>query len=532
MTHQALARQWRPKDFSTVIGQPFVVQALTNALNQNRLHHAYLFTGTRGVGKTTIARILAKCLNCDTGITATPCGNCQACTSIDAGRFPDLFEIDAASRTKVEDTREILDNVQYAPTIGRYKIYLIDEVHMLSGHSFNALLKTLEEPPEHVKFLLATTDPQKLPVTVLSRCLQFHLSLVSVDDIAAHLTHILDVEKIPAEPDALRLIGDAAKGSLRDALSLLDQCIAFGNQKVTTTLTQQLLGTVDSGLIHQLLHALSAQDGDAVLQTCATLYEHGIDFTKALAELLSQLHAISCHQLTQQKTSSSTLATLADQFSPEDIQLLYQIGLIGQRDLPLAPTPRNGFEMTMLRMLAFTPLDTSTQSQQHPQRSAQTKAPKQTTQTARPSHSTASKPAPAPSISGSDDWHTLFQSLNLTGAARMLAEQCTMVSKTEQKITLALNAKHKALRQDALIKRIQTSIQAHFQRPIELLINLTDNTVDNTPRDAAKEAAKQRQAAAEANIYGDAQVQQILKTFDASVVKNSIKPVIPDGDNS
>lgn len=526
MTHQALARQWRPKNFSTVIGQPFVVQALTNALSQNRLHHAYLFTGTRGVGKTTIARILAKCLNCDQGITATPCGECQACQSIDAGRFPDLFEIDAASRTKVEDTREILDNVQYAPTMGRFKIYLIDEVHMLSGHSFNALLKTLEEPPEHVKFLLATTDPQKLPVTVLSRCLQFHLSLVSVDDMVKHLTHILDVEQIPAETEALTLISRAANGSMRDALSLLDQCIAFGNQHVSTLLTRQLLGTVDSDLVTHLLHALAEQDGDALLTQSETLYQHGIDFAKALAELLTQLHAISCLQLTKHLKDDDALSTLAEKLSPEDVQLFYQIGLLGQRDLPFAPTPRNGFEMTLLRMLAFTPVDYSTTI---------TAAPKATQKTPNQPHKSPPPPAstkPAPANPNTDDWHTLFESLKLTGAARMLAEQCTLISKTEDKITLALSTKHKALRQDAMIKRIQTSIQAHYQRPIELLINLTDNSVDNTPRVAAEKATSERQAAAEAKIYGDTQVQQILKTFDATVIKDSIKPVKSDGEPS
>ena len=522
MSHLALARQWRPKNFSQVVGQPYVIQALTNAINQSRLHHAYLFTGTRGVGKTTIARILAKCLNCETGITATPCDRCDACTSIDAGRFPDLFEIDAASRTKVEDTRDILDNVQYAPTVGRFKIYLIDEVHMLSTHSFNALLKTLEEPPEHIKFLLATTDPQKLPVTVLSRCLQFHLSLVTEDDIAHHLSHILTAEQIDHESAALSLIATAAKGSVRDALSLLDQCIAFGNSEIKTAQTRQLLGVVDDEQLVHILQALQEQDGNRLIELTQTLYQQGADFSHVLDGLLSTLHTIARAQLAKRPTGSETLDQLANVLPKEDVQLFYQIGLIGQRDLPLAPTPQTGFEMTLLRMLAFIP---TTATHQAPQMNPSPKA----RSTSKPASPTApAEPTPPPTQT--KDWHQLFESLNLRGAARMLAEQCTLESQTDERITLAMSVKHKALHQEALIQRLRQAITDHYQRPIELLINLTDNTPNDTPHQAAVQAKSDQQTAAEKQIYGDDKVQQIIKAFDAKILKDSIKPVDQNGD--
>ena len=355
MSRLALARKWRPKQFTDVVGQSVVIQALTNAINHDLLHHAYLFTGTRGVGKTTIARILAKCLNCKTGVTASPCGTCSHCVDIDAGRFPDLFEIDAASRTKVEDTREILDNIPYAPTAGRFKIYLIDEVHMLSGHSFNALLKTLEEPPAHVKFILATTDPQKLPATILSRCLQFHLNHLAIAEIDQQLQHILTAEGVSFDAKATALISQAAQGSLRDALSLLDQSIAFGNGAVVTDMTSRLLGTIDQSFIRDILTALSAQDANRLLDITAALSIQGVNFKTVLADLLTQLHEIALVQLVPSRKNDESLATLAKQLTSENVQLYYQIGLIGQRDLDYAPTPQNGFEMTLLRMLAFTP---------------------------------------------------------------------------------------------------------------------------------------------------------------------------------
>lgn len=513
MGHLALARKWRPRRFNDVVGQAFAVQALTNALTQNFLHHAYLFTGTRGVGKTTIARIFAKCLNCETGITATPCETCQNCMDIDAGRFPDLFEIDAASRTKVEDTREILDNVQYAPTTGRFKIYLIDEVHMLSGHSFNALLKTLEEPPQHVKFLLATTDPQKLPATILSRCLQFHLAHLTVEEIDQQLQHILNAEQINFEPEATLLISKAANGSMRDALSLLDQTIAFGNGQATTAQTRDMLGTIDQTLIVELLTSLANQDANQLLDTTAKLAHYGVDFSEALKELLNQLHTITLLQVAPGYTKEPALEGLAQQLSPEDVQLYYQIGLIGQRDLAYAPTQRNGFEMTLLRMLAFTPDDTATPSTAKPA-------------TAQRRPTTSSQPATtATSTVTACNWLELFNQLQLTGAARMLAEQCTLLKQTQDSIELGLDPKHKALMQDAMLRRINEALTNHFKRPVQLNITLTATNVE-TPADVEVRKAEQQQLNAEQAIYNDDKVQQIIKTFDAKIIKDSIKPVI------
>ncbi len=360
MSYQVLARKWRPRLFREMVGQTHVLQALINALDHDRLHHAYLFTGTRGVGKTTIARILAKCLNCETGVSSEPCGTCSACREIDEGRFVDLIEVDAASRTKVEDTRELLDNVQYAPSRGRYKVYLIDEVHMLSSHSFNALLKTLEEPPEHVKFLLATTDPQKLPVTILSRCLQFSLKNMQPEKIVDHLRHVLGEELIRFDEESLWLLGRAADGSMRDALSLTDQAIAFGNGALQVSDVRSMLGTIDHGQVFGLLEALGVGDAKALLAAVAELAEQGADFTGVLAELLSVLQRIAIAQVLPQAVDNSLgdqerVLALAGQISAEDVQLFYQLGLHGRRDLPLAPEPRGGFEMAMLRMLAFRP---------------------------------------------------------------------------------------------------------------------------------------------------------------------------------
>jgi DNA polymerase-3 subunit gamma/tau len=360
MSYQVLARKWRPRTFREMVGQQHVLQALINALDHNRLHHAYLFTGTRGVGKTTIARILAKCLNCETGVSSEPCGQCSACVEINDGRFVDLIEVDAASRTKVEDTRELLENVQYAPTRGRYKVYLIDEVHMLSSHSFNALLKTLEEPPPHVKFLLATTDPQKLPVTILSRCLQFHLKNMNPERIVEHLKYVLEQEMVLFEEAALWQLGRAADGSMRDAMSLTDQAIAFGSGKVADGEVSSMLGTIDQSLVYDLLGALASHQGGEVLAAVERLSQHAPDYAAALAELLSVLHRIAIAQTLPEAVDNSRgdrdrVLDLAQQLPAEDIQLFYQTALLGRRDLPLAPDPRGGFEMVLLRMLAFKP---------------------------------------------------------------------------------------------------------------------------------------------------------------------------------
>lgn len=346
-----------------MVGQTHVLKALINALDNQRLHHAYLFTGTRGVGKTTIARIIAKCLNCETGVSSTPCGQCSVCREIDEGRFVDLIEVDAASRTKVEDTRELLDNVQYAPSRGRYKVYLIDEVHMLSSHSFNALLKTLEEPPPHVKFLLATTDPQKLPVTILSRCLQFSLKNMPPERVVEHLTHVLGVENVPFEEDALWLLGRAADGSMRDAMSLTDQAIAFGEGKVLAADVRAMLGTLDHGQVYGVLQALLEGDARALLEAVRHLAEQGPDWAGVLAEMLNVLHRVAIAQALPEAVDNGQgdrdrVLALAQALPAEDVQFYYQMGLIGRRDLPLAPDPRSGFEMVLLRMLAFRPADT------------------------------------------------------------------------------------------------------------------------------------------------------------------------------
>lgn len=361
MSYQVLARKWRPQKFSDVVGQQHVLTALANGLEHQRLHHAYLFSGTRGVGKTTIARLFAKGLNCETGITATPCGKCANCLEIEQGRFVDLIEIDAASRTKVEDTRELLDNVQYAPARGRFKVYLIDEVHMLSRHSFNALLKTLEEPPEHVKFLLATTDPQKLPVTILSRCLQFHLKALDVAQISEQLEHILNAEGIEHDSRARQLLSRAADGSLRDALSLTDQAIAMGQGKVTADIVSQMLGTLDDEQPLAIIEALIRADGIAVMSEVEQAAVRGADWENLLVEILSLLHRIAMIQLlpaakeTDPSSTEGRLRQIARMISPADLQLFYQTLLVGRRDLPYAPERRMGVEMALLRALAFHP---------------------------------------------------------------------------------------------------------------------------------------------------------------------------------
>src|SRR5450432_290690 len=362
MSYVVLARKWRPKRFAEMVGQEHVLRALSNALDSGKVHHAFLFTDTRGVGKTTIARILAKSLNCETdGVSSNPCGVCAACREIDEGRFVDLIEVDAASRTKVDDTREMLDNVQYAPTRGRYKVYLIDEVHMLSNHSFNALLKTLEEPPPHIKFLLATTDPQKLPVTVLSRCLQFSLKRLPAALIGERLKLIAGAEKLTFDPAAMALLARAAEGSMRDALSLLDQLIAFGGGTLNEANTRLMLGTIDRGHVGRLIDALSRADGPALLAEVNELDRDAPDYDRALVELAAFLQRLAIVQIVpeaaqqDEEFEADSLTRLAQAISPEDVQLYYQIALGGRRDLAMAPDPRAGFEMTLLRMLAFRP---------------------------------------------------------------------------------------------------------------------------------------------------------------------------------
>lgn len=491
MSYLALARKWRPKRFDQLVGQPHVVQSLTHALTQNKIHHAYLFTGTHGIGKTTLARIFAKCLNCEKGITATPCETCSNCQEIDSGRFPDLFEIDAASRTKVEDTRELLDNIPYSPTKGRFKVYLIDEVHMLSGHSFNALLKTLEEPPAHVKFLLATTDPQKLPATVLSRCLQFHLAKMSTQQIENQLSFILQSEKIIFEEKALSFIAQAANGSMRDSLTLLDQCIAHGNGKVLAAETQVMLGLSNHAEITALLHAIHQKETQTILDLTASWANNGIHFSHCLSELLTQLHQLTIKQLVDPHYASP--------FSPEEVQLYYQIALIGQRDLPLAPTPQIGFEMIALRMMAFTPKNNSVA---HIEKTPEKIDIKSTTPT---------------------EWHLLLPKLNLTGPTLALAQHCALKSMNNNSIALVIQKKFAALLNDRQKQRIAEAIQHVTQQPITLTISVEETTLETPAHIAVRTRDAQKQSAKK-SISADATIKKIVENFEATVIEDSIEP--------
>lgn len=580
MSHQVLARKWRPRSFQEMVGQTPVIQALINALEQNRLHHAYLFTGTRGVGKTSLARLLAKCLNCESGVTANPCGQCANCQAIEQGRFLDLQEIDAASRTKVEDTRDLLDNVQYAPTQGRYKVYLIDEVHMLSNHSFNALLKTLEEPPPHVKFLLATTDPQRLPVTVLSRCLQFHLKNLSSEQITQQLSHILEQEQIPYdEKSALHYLAHAAQGSMRDALSLLDQAIAYGNGKIVTQEIKTLLGATEPELIIALLQALADRDAQQLLTAVEELANSAADFPKALEELLSLLHQITLQQMIP-ALSNQTLITaqhlakvteLARTFTAEQVQLYYQMGLIGRRDLHLAPTARTGFEMILLRMLAMSPqaLSTTSLKQSSSQATPAAKEPRLFRTAAQPvaeaapttaairANETSALPGIAQAVSPQkstphadtattpqatttvmehvtanpaiavnsktfDTWADLLPNLHLQGVAAMVASHCVLVQKTTDEIHLLLDSPQTALLSDAIKQRIATALEQYFNHSMRLRIEIgKPNTA--TPAILDKHRQEQQQSAAVAAIAADKHVQDLMSQFNAQIIHGSVE---------
>jgi DNA polymerase III subunit gamma/tau len=527
MTYQVLARRWRPQDFEQLVGQSHVLKALIHALNEQRQHHAYLFTGTRGVGKTTIARIIAKCLNCEKGVSAKPCHECSACTQITEGRFVDLIEIDAASRTRVEDTRELLDNVQYRPTNGRYKIYLIDEVHMLSNHSFNALLKTLEEPPEHVIFLLATTDPQKLPATVLSRCLQFHLNNLLPEQIAGQLKYVLEQEKINFEPQALSRLSMAANGSMRDGLSLLDQAIASGEGQVTQAAVDGMLGGISEAHLSALLRALQAQDAEQIIAITSEMAQAGVSFEDALQQLLIALHQMTVLQRCPEAASETMLdkallTELANQLSPEEIQLNYQIALMGQRDNRFAPTPRVGFEMSLLRMLAFAPVS---EAKSRPK--AKTSQPKAK---AASTSETQAEPEPAPSATPkktqpapvATDWAELLKELPLYGMALMLAQNCQLQKHENKQITLHLDPAHCAMNTEALRVRIQAALNDYFGDPIKLEIIEGDTDI-STPAAANKSRQQAQTAQANQSIDSDEHVKAIMQQFDATIVPGSVK---------
>jgi len=519
MSYQVLARKWRPRTFQDMVGQEPILRMLTNALQQKRIHHAYLFTGTRGVGKTTLARLLAKCLNCESGITSSPCGTCHACQALDAGQFLDLYEVDAASRTKVEDTRELLENVLYPPTQGRYKIYLIDEVHMLSNHSFNALLKTLEEPPEHVKFLLATTDPKRLPITILSRCLQFHLKRMTPEQIAQHLQHICSIEKIDYEAEALDKLAKAADGSMRDALSLLDQAIAYGHGAVKQQDVYAMLGSMPQEELLPLLDALLAQQGEQLFQVIAQLSERTPDFQHLLEDLISLLHNIAITQIISNTSSTDeTIKTLAQRFTPEEVQLYYQIALLGRRDLSLAPSPQQGFEMTMLRMLAFKPRVHLTDETPVPTSTAiNHKQPMSPPTLSIPIASIpiAEKKIEVPAIESSK-WREILPKLELTGMAYALAANCTLLHMTENKIELAIAQSHQPMLNEKLKERLVEALSRYLNQPVQLNITLSSADII-TPQKQQQQEQEQRLANATQTMLQDPRVKQFIDMYDATV---------------
>lgn len=513
--HQVLARKYRPGSFKTLVGQEHVVRALVNALNKQRLHHAYLFTGTRGVGKTTIARIIAKCLNCLEGISATPCGKCEACIAIDNGNFVDLIEVDAASRTKVEDTRDLLDNVQYLPASGRFKIYIIDEVHMLSGHSFNALLKTLEEPPSHVKFLLATTDPQKLPVTVLSRCLQFNLKNLPAEKIANYLHFVLEQEKIEHEEQALINLARAANGSMRDALSLLDQAIAFGQEKVSMIDVSTMLGTIDQSYIEKSLRALAEKNPSSLLDVVNQLAEHAADFGNVLEELISSLHKIAIAQIVPNAAQNHLIKDFCKSFTKEDIQLYYQIALLGRRDLALAADTKSGFEMILLRMLAFCPASL-----------AQKKTSMDPAVKPLDDESKGVNPAVKPRDNAFviiNNWADFIAQLQLSGMTYTLASNCVLKNVTKNQIELALNKKHAALLNDNLQKRLHDAFKQKLGGEIKLSIKIEEFS-DVTPAEQTKQQQDYKHQSAVETINQDPNVQAMVKQFGAVVNPELVTP--------
>ena len=535
MTYQVLARKWRPRDFSQMVGQGHVLRALVNALDSQRLHHAYLFTGTRRVGKTSIARVLAKALNCETGISSTPCGKCSACLEVDQGRYVDLIEVDAASRTKVDETRELLDNVQYAPARGRFKVYLIDEVHMFSNHSFNALLKTLEEPPPHVKFLLATTDPKRLPITILSRCLQFNLKRLGVEQIQDQLQRILVAEEINAEAGALSLIAAAADGSMRDSLSLLDQAIAFTGGALNVREVASMLGTVSTEQVMPLLNSLASSDGKGLIAKARELAEFAPDFAQILGELLSVLRRVAVYQVLGTEASSldesDSIKVLAGSMSPEDCQLFYQLGLLGRRDLPLAPEPQVGFEMALLRMLAFKPEEQS--SEPAPVARA---IPAAATASATALAAPRAAPLPRaaedpvaiaqavalPSAAPPElDWAATVARLETTGLVRELARHCALQSFNGRVVELALTPQLQNLRSDRQVKGLEQALRQVLQHEVVVRFvapgAVSGTLLGQTPAQQFSEVEAARQAAAAHQIEEDPNIQTLQRQFGATI---------------
>ncbi len=549
MAYQVLARKWRPRIFEEVVGQSHVLQALINALNNNRLHHAYLFSGTRGVGKTTLGRIFAKSLNCENGVSAKPCGVCTACTEIDQGRFVDLLEVDAASRTKVDETRELLENVQYSPTRGRFKVYLIDEVHMLTTHSFNALLKTLEEPPPHVKFILATTDPQKLPVTILSRCLKFNLKAIPQELIVEHMQYVLEQEEVPAETPALKLIARSATGSMRDALSLLDQAIAHGNGEVLDKTVREMLGTIDNRDVVGIIEALVARDSQGLLDQVQRLASQGVVFSSVLSELVSVLHLLALAQLSPAALDDddSHLLELSKQLGAEDIQLYYQIALLGQKDLPLAPDPRAGFEMVLMRMYAFIPDSSVEQSQlasKPPHTPAASRAPQSqaanspknqpearlTTPALTTRPSAQSQPAqaavPRSNPTSSEDlaWESVVNQLPLAGLAKQVISNSTLLHRKNGVVTLKVNANNAKLISPSVSERIKQALSQFYNEDVNVKFEEGEPEAQ-TP--AAIKAQLHEEALSDAvkAIESDPNVIAMKETFSATLDPRSVKLV-------
>ncbi len=533
----ALARKYRPKRFSELLGQEHVVRALTHALDSGRLHQAYLLTGTRGIGKTTIARILAKTLNCETGVTADPCGQCAACLAIDAGRFPDLIELDAASNTGVDNMREILDNARYAPTAGRYKVYLIDEVHMLSKSAFNSMLKTLEEPPEHVKFVLATTDPQKIPVTVLSRCLQFNLKAFPPERVAEQLEKVLIAEGITFERPALRLIGEAAQGSMRDALSITDQAIAFGHGRVEEAQVRQMLGSVDRDFVWRVLEALQTGQAQDLAEEVRVCFERALSADDALAQLARAFTRIALFQLAPgsldpDDPEHAAISRYAASFSPEQVQLYYQICLHGRDDLRLAPDEETALLMTLLRLHAFAPVTPvalqdirSTPAAAKPptsvasDRLAERSAAARTSPTSPPA-----TPATAATTHREFDgnWPRLVASLPLAATTRELARHSTLLEFAAHKVRLALPQEKRPLATQK--ERLQGILSEYFGRALKLEIELVDQ-VGETLADQQQQAQDARQKAVEAAFLNDPVVQVLMQETGAQVIPGSIRPL-------
>lgn len=548
MSYQVLARKWRPRSFSTLVGQEHVVRALTHALTEQRLHHAYLFTGTRGVGKTTLARILAKSLNCESGISATPCGQCSACQEIDAGRFVDLLEVDAATNTRVDEMRQLLENAVYAPTRGRFKVYVIDEVHMLSNSAFNAMLKTLEEPPEHVKFILATTDPQKIPVTVLSRCLQFNLKQMPPQAITGHLSHILEAESVPFEAPALALLARSANGSMRDALSLLDQAIAHGTGKVEESLVRDMLGTVDQDYLFTLLEAMAQGDVSAMLSVADLMTERSLSFDSALQDLAAMLTRLQVAQLApaaiaEDAPDRSRLLALAGAIDAQTVQLAYQISVHGRHELPMAPDPHAGFVMTLLRLHAFAPR----QPREGPSPGKALAAPRAQAPAVKAAPSRISVPArvveapvvqpvatpaetmPAAQAGAADseapgDWQSILDSLQLSGMARALAQHCELLKLGGEVVQLRLPPAHRHLIMKAAQDRLQQALGEYCGRPLQLQIEVAEVST-LTPAAILQQEREERQDRAVAAIEQDPFVREVIDIFDATLIESSIKPI-------